>query len=90
MHLIGQVTGGRVLPAEIPAVRNTEFAATRTSGAVCLPRIVWIDGCSCLISQAECWVSNSRKSYPASARIDTSTFGPAVVPTTVLPGSMEF
>ena len=23
-----------------------------------LPRIVWIDGCSCLIPQAECWVSN--------------------------------
>jgi len=37
----------------------------------------------CLISQAECWVSNSRKSYPASARIDTSTFGVTVVPTTV-------
>src|SRR5947207_15473163 len=57
--------------------------------ATCLPRIVWIDGCSCLISQAECWVSNSRKSYPASARIDTSTFGVTVVPTTVLPDLME-
>src|SRR5947207_3050785 len=42
-----------------------------------------------LISQAECWVSNSTKSYPASARIDTSTFGVTVVPTTVLPDLME-
>src|SRR5262245_9778420 len=41
------------------------------------------------LSQPECRVSNSRKSYPASARIDTSTFGVTVVPTTVLPDLME-
>src|SRR5579884_2195244 len=40
---------------------------------------------SCLISQGECWVSKSRKSKPASARTDTSTFGDPAVPTTVLP-----
>src|SRR5215472_6259208 len=66
------------------------FAATRTSGAACLPRIVSIDGRSCLISQAECWVSNSRKSYPALARTDTSMSGVTVVPTTVLPDLMDF
>jgi hypothetical protein len=46
---------------------------------------IWIDGCSCLISQAECWVSYSRKSYPASARIDTSTFGVTDRPQPELP-----
>src|SRR5262249_9634975 len=69
-------------------IRWAWFAATRTSGAACLPRIVSIDGRSCLISQAECWVSNSRKSYPALARIDTSMSGVTVVPTTVLPDLM--
>src|ERR1041385_336309 len=64
------------------------FAATRTTGAAGLPRIVSIDGRNCLISQAECWVSNSRKSYPAPAGIDTSMSGVTVVPTTVLPDLM--
>src|ERR1041385_869141 len=79
----------RAPAASAKQIRWGWFAATRTSGAAGLPRIVWIDGCSCLISQAECWVSSSTKSYPASARIDTSTFGVAVVPTTVLPDLME-
>src|SRR4029079_13938014 len=64
------------------------FAATRPSGAAGLLRIVSIDGRNCLISQAECWVSNSRKSYPAPARIDTSMSGVTVVPTTVRPDLM--
>src|SRR5436305_1432339 len=82
--------GVRSDPKDSPGATtaNHHEAGEQPVERVCLPRIVWIDGCSCLISQAECWVSNSRKSYPASARIDTSTFCVTVVPTTVLPNLM--
>src|SRR5262245_7251475 len=66
-------------------IRSARFSLTRTNGAAFLPRIAWIDGMSCLISQGECWVSKSRKSKPESASADTSTFGEPPVPTMVCP-----
>src|SRR6267378_5838765 len=79
----------RTADSRIGIIGGFQLSAILRKPAACLPRIAWIDGCSCLISQGECWVSKSTKSYPASARIDTSTFGAPVVPTTVLPDLME-
>src|SRR5205814_9159610 len=39
--------------------------------------------------RGECRRWQSTRPHPPSARLDTSTFGPAVVPTTVLPDLME-